>query len=188
MGDRLRTSPRVAKTSKTRTLHGLWEDGHVAGRVLHLPGNRIVMVAWNRFSLIGMATWSMDSWLYRDLWNQYEGDPMAKFLKNVKTAKKVEKDAPYAASDKEFQKTHPAIVEFMTLRKDDAGSARQTSSLLIFCEDGQWKCCLCEREEELTLWASADTLAELLEALEAVLQSPAPQWRSKTGKRKPKGG
>jgi hypothetical protein len=184
MGDRTLQTVKVAKSSKSRTVHGLWEDGHVAGRVLTLPGNRILMLAWNRFSLIMLESWIVDSWLYRDLWNEWECDPMSKFLKNVKAAKKIDKDASHAATDKEFAKDHPAICEFMTLRKDDSGTIRKTSSLLIFCEDGQWKACLSEREEELTLWASADSLAGLLEALEATLQSPTPQWRTSSGKRK----
>lgn len=186
MGDRTLRTPKVAKTSKSRTLHGRWQDGEVEGRVLYLPGNRILMLAWNRFSLMPLSSWCVDSWLYRDLWAQFEGDPMAKFLKQVKSALKLDPNAKFAARDEEFEKDHPAITEFMTLRKGDDGKVRKTASLLVFCEDGLWKCCLSEREEELTLWASSDTLAGLLEALEATLQAPAPQWRTSSGKRKPK--
>jgi len=150
---------------------------------LSLPGNRIVLVAFHYWTKVAVASWPMSSWDYVALEAELEEGVMSKFLKNVNAAPKVDKDSPTAATDKDFAKAHPALVEFMTLRKMDDGSPRQTSSLLIFCEDGVWKACLSERERELTLWAAGDTVAELLEAMEATLQSPAPQWRTKTGKR-----
>lgn len=186
MGDRLKTWPKKKPKARDGWIHAVWQDGHVAGRTLYLPGNRIVLVVWHRFTGQPLASWSLDARDYKALWDEWECEPMAKFLKNVKSAVKPDKDATYAATDKDFAKDHPALVEFMTLRKDDAGNVRATSSLLVFCEDGQWKACFSEREEELTLWASSDSFLGLLEALEAMLESPAPQWRTKSGKRKPK--
>lgn len=186
MGDRLKQSPLVRKKKKDGGLRPVWDDGHVSGQVLYLPGNRVLMVLWHRFTKIALASWCLSSQDYLALWQEWECDPMSKFLRNVKAAKTMGKDSPVAANDKEFAKTHPAIHEFLTLKKDDAGVSRQTSTLYIFCEDGQFKVCLAERDEELSLWASAEGLAEVLEALEAMLQTASPPWRKKGGRQKKK--
>lgn len=181
MGDRTFASGK--KVRKAKTLSVGERCGSLVGRRLALPGARIVIVVYHHWTKVAVASWAMSAWEYASLDAESEESVMSKFLKNVNAAPKVDKDSPTAATDKDFAKTHPALVEFMTLRRNDDGTPRQTSSLLIFCEDGVWKACLSERERELTLWAAGDTLAELLEAMEATLQSPAPQWRTKSGKR-----
>lgn len=186
MGDRLKFTGGKRKKDSRRTTHGIWQDGAVQGRMLTLPGGRVVLIAWHGWTKMALASWSMSAWEYESLRDAWEEDPMSKFLKKAKTEAKKD-DGMYAAKDAGLAKDHPAIVEYMTLRKHDDGTARIPSSLLFFCEDGQWKACLCDRDEEKTLWASAETLQELLEALEAILQGPSPQWRTKKGQRVKKG-
>lgn len=111
---------------------------------------------------------------------------MAKFLGQVKAAQQAQAgDA--SARDQEFQERYPALWEFVSIARNDDGSRRQTSTLLAFVEAGCWKVCLGERESGLSLWAAGETLQDALEALEACLQSPNPQWRqgAKRTPRKP---
>jgi hypothetical protein len=56
------------------------------------------------------------------------------------------------------------------------GKARRTCSLTIFAADGVWKASLNERDRGMTLWASADQLQTLPEALEALLEETPVPW------------
>lgn len=111
---------------------------------------------------------------------------MAKFLSQVKAAQQAQA-GDVSTRDPEFQERYPAVWEFVSIAKHEDGSRRQTSTLLAFVEAGCWKVCLGERESGLSLWAAGETLLEALEALEACLQSPSPQWRqgAKRTPRKP---
>jgi hypothetical protein len=80
------------------------------------------------------------------------------------------------AADKVFEKGTPALCEFLTCN-EDAGRARQTATLLVFCDSGLFKAFLTDRETNRQLAASAGTFAGLLEALEHRITSDDPEWR-----------
>lgn len=80
------------------------------------------------------------------------------------------------ASDPALEKRCPTLHAFMTLTEED-GKPRSPSSLVVFTEDGQWKGCLTEKDANLKLWRSADTLEKLLGALEKALASGQADWR-----------
>lgn len=89
--------------------------------------------------------------------------------------------------DPEFAGAYPALWEFCSVVKMPGGGTRQVATLLLFQEAGVWKVCLGDRDSGLSLWAAGETFQDALEALEACLQSPNPQWRlgSKRTPRKP---
>lgn len=91
------------------------------------------------------------------------------------------------ASDAELGRSCPAVVEFLTSGADGAGKARQTSTLMVCTGDGQWKVCLNERDADVSLWATGETLQKALQALEQRLVAPVVEWRRKTPP-KPKRG
>jgi len=80
------------------------------------------------------------------------------------------------ASDPALEKKCPTLHAFMTLIEED-GKPRSPSSLVLFTEDGQWKACLTEKDANLKLWRSADTLEKVLLALEKALVSGQADWR-----------
>jgi len=82
-----------------------------------------------------------------------------------------------AASDATLASSCPALHEFLTLSQLPDGTARTTSTLLVFSESGLWKACLCERDAGLNLWATAESLQGLWDELEARLTAPAVDWR-----------
>jgi hypothetical protein len=84
-----------------------------------------------------------------------------------------------ATKDKDVEAVAPVLHAFLTEGKDGQGKERRTSTLLVFVDEGAWKACLTERDHELTLWASSDTLWGLLEALEARLTERPVEWRKK---------
>lgn len=77
----------------------------------------------------------------------------------------------------------PGVREMLTETRYPDGSPRQTSTLLVFLEEGIVKCCLNDRDQAQTAWASGGSVADCLGALEAGLQRDSLQWRS-SGPRK----
>lgn len=74
-------------------------------------------------------------------------------------------------------KKAPTLLAMLQDTKYDDGSARQTSTLLIFVEAGMVKGCLNDREIGQTLWATGDSLEGLLTGLEARLAKGTGEWR-----------
>jgi hypothetical protein len=87
-----------------------------------------------------------------------------------------------AAVDDTFERRCPALYEMLTCRIFE-GKARETGTVLIFCEDGLWKACISDRDNDRVLFRACGTLDGLWEALEGALESPAPDWRARKGKR-----
>jgi len=118
--------------------------------------------------------------LLTEWWSQQMGDK-----KNATHATYVSKALSKAAgpgagpmaSDSDLAATCPALHEFLTLCELSDGRTRSTSSLLVFTEGGLWKAVLNERDAELSLWATAESLQGLFLELETRLTAPAVDWR-----------
>lgn len=80
------------------------------------------------------------------------------------------------ATDPVFEKSHPVLFAFMTVLEEE-GKARSPSSLVVFAEDGIWKGCLTEKDANLKLWRTGETLQKLLASLEKALASGQADWR-----------
>lgn len=76
----------------------------------------------------------------------------------------------------------PALCEFLTAVEWEPGEVRQPGTLLICWGDGRWRGWLNDRDMAQTAWMSADSLSELLEAVEAAFQAGAIEWRKAPGK------
>lgn len=87
------------------------------------------------------------------------------------------KQAARSGDDTKWATAHPALHEYLTADKYPDGGLRQTATLLVFCEASEWKACLRDRDTSRTLWISSQSLPELLEALDEVLQGEDAQWR-----------
>jgi len=75
---------------------------------------------------------------------------------------------------------YPTLWEYLSATKYDTEppTPRQTSTLLLFVQDGQLKFCLRDRQEQRCLWIAALTLEDGLDALEEDLNSPLAVWRA----------
>jgi len=93
-----------------------------------------------------------------------------------------------ASSDRDsaFRARFPALTEWLSADTYPEGGARETSTLLFFVEGGQWKGCLNDRDQKRGLWSSGASLDDVLEAIEACLQSGGGEWRQ-SGPRGSKG-
>lgn len=96
-----------------------------------------------------------------------------------KRAKKDEQASRRAAQDEEFQATYPELFEYLTATcfDDDPAAPRQTSTLLLFAQDGVWKANLRDRAEGVCAWVAAPTLLGLLAVLEDELKTGEVVWR-----------
>jgi hypothetical protein len=84
---------------------------------------------------------------------------------------------PRAADDKEFASVYPVLWSYLSQCQWEDGTARDTSSLLIFAQDGILKAMLRDRDAGLCLWGSAPTVGGLFEVLEGMLSDPKADWR-----------
>lgn len=107
---------------------------------------------------------------------------MQNFLDSAKSAAEREQSNIRAADDK-FAAQYPALYAYLTETQLESGKARQTATLVVFTEDGSWKCTLIERQYDLQLWDTSGSFLGLLDALEAKLLSDDPGWRKPTKSR-----
>lgn len=114
-------------------------------------------------------------------WGLPTEDEVSRFLKQA-----LQKAAKSAKAGKEGNAAvfpaHPALGEFVTIEQVD-GKARQTATLNVFYAQGTLRAFLNDRESGLSLCVSADTMAGLLDGLEATLTSDDPGWRPINGSR-----
>lgn len=71
----------------------------------------------------------------------------------------------------------PTLFEYVTNGEWDDGSGRQTSSLLLFFEDGLFKVCLNDRALGRTCWATGRSAEGAVMSLEGALASGSNDWR-----------
>jgi len=81
-------------------------------------------------------------------------------------------------TDPAFANPYPILWSYLTQMKWEDGSPRQTSSLLIFADDGVLKAMLRDREVGLCLWVAGATVQGLWDALEGALTDPRADWRA----------
>jgi len=86
--------------------------------------------------------------------------------------------AGQAAADPAWKKEYPTLHAFMTALEED-GKERSPSSLVIFTEEGLWKACLSEKDANLQLWRTGETVAKLLGAIEKALAGGNADWRKR---------
>jgi len=110
---------------------------------------------------------------FRDILNERGWDMLTRANQPVAKARGSQK-----AEDAAFQKKWPTLFDHLTQTTWDDGTARQTSTLLIFAADGMLKALLKDREAVMTLWASAATLETLLGTLERAARDPDAEWRA----------
>lgn len=108
------------------------------------------------------------------------------FLKKA-TAAVAKKEVRGNAEAAAWAEQHAALWEYMTAEAFEDGEARETSMLMVFCEDMRFKACLQDRAAGQSLWATGSTLEAALAAIEAHLRAGTGDWRrSKQGPSKGK--
>lgn len=86
-------------------------------------------------------------------------------------------DGPALAAPEDFTDLFPHLWSFMTQTRWEDGTARLPSTVSVFLQHGKWTACLTEKNWGLILFATADRLEGLWEALDARLAEPKADWR-----------
>lgn len=76
-----------------------------------------------------------------------------------------------------FEGAYPDVWDYLTALVYPDGGRRQSSTLLLCCEDGCVKACLNDRDQSRSLWVSGESLETALEALQRALESGTASWR-----------
>lgn len=86
--------------------------------------------------------------------------------------------------DPAFLKKYPLLAEFLQrelwTREEDVpwtDRVRQKGTLILFCEEGQFKACLSDKDSEAVAFASKKSFQALLETLEKGLANDSLDWR-----------
>lgn len=82
-----------------------------------------------------------------------------------------------ATGETELVLSCPGLVEMISSPVNTAGEPRLGGSLTIYCTEGQWRCVLKDKDQEIETWASASSLSTLLTCLESGLQADTLTWR-----------
>lgn len=84
----------------------------------------------------------------------------------------------------EFSTRFMALFEYVSESAWPSGRPRQTSTLMMFVEDGLVKLCLHDRALQRSLWVSGDSWESALTGMEVQLSSGKCEWRKdKPGRR-----
>lgn len=89
--------------------------------------------------------------------------------------------------DAKLAESYPVLNEFLTATPMLNGKRRKVATLNVVYEDGRCKVGLRERDRELSLWVSAESLGDALKALEEALNERPVQWRKVNGDYKSRG-
>lgn len=99
-----------------------------------------------------------------------------------KRAKKTAAGTPAPwRGDSESAMRYPLITEFLCYDKDDDGDARKRGTMTLMSIDRGWRVVLNNKDTGESLWAAADSMAGLLDALELELMADEPNWRDARG-------
>ncbi len=90
-----------------------------------------------------------------------------------------------AVTDANVRAKYPALLEYLTTTKWEDGSPRETSTLTIFVEGGQFKVAVNDRALKRSVYVTARTLQDALAAAQEAVAGDAADWRAwNAGKRK----
>lgn len=80
-------------------------------------------------------------------------------------------------SPEDMRTRSPRLARYMCDLVWGDGSKRTNSSLIVYVEGGQYKACLSDRDDDLSLWATSKTFEGILEVMEARLTEDVVDWR-----------
>lgn len=73
----------------------------------------------------------------------------------------------------------PTVVEFLSMSLWPDGARRETGTITLLCESGQWKAALNDRDANVSAFVSGETMTALFKAIEEGLTEGRLDWRVK---------
>lgn len=183
MGDRtwVKVSRRGGGESSALRARLVWcGEGRDVWVSFHPAAPRLWLVMTELRSGRHVATTSVPLEAWSMAFTSKRSDFMASWIRKVEVRERGGAGSP-AAHDEDLGASCPALHDYLTATVGPGGVSRKPSSLTVFAEDGVFKGVLSERDEGLSLWASSDTVAGLLGALDGLLQAVTVPWRKAGG-------
>lgn len=156
-----------------------WLSGWVRYSVLN-GEETSYLVGWTKWGTCALYAWVPVGWrmwsvedFQDELFVTWENGQMKKPIMSVVPG------SVYAAPIDDMVDKLPSLAEHLTSTAYDGDppGSRATSTFLVFAQDGMWKGCLRDRQEQRCLWVSAMTMGDLFLAADAALNDPAAVWR-----------
>jgi len=148
---------------------------------------RLDATSWSEEGRVPIRSRSFLAWstLPYDEWRT----AMAGFLQRRQQSLASSPPSPSPEDDR-LRQAMPALISHLVDAEYDDGSARLTSSLTVFSDQGVLKAALNDKDTGETLWVSAPGLHTLLATLERHLRDGTGDWRMRAGQppRRTKGG
>lgn len=91
---------------------------------------------------------------------------------------KVATEAAGLADDPTFREAYPTLWDHLTQDRWEDGTARQTSSMLLFRDGGVFKVMFRDKDAGACLWIAVQSPLNAFDALEAALCDPRADWRA----------
>jgi hypothetical protein len=82
-----------------------------------------------------------------------------------------------AAQDMMASRDCPALIAWLTERRWEDGTKRETGTVMVLAEDGVWKAWLHDRDGKRSCWVSSGALFDLLIRVDEMLKTGAGDWR-----------
>lgn len=156
-----------------------WPGTHVSLEVDRRSGLSRVRVYDNR------ETWCVIPCQHRSKWTMTNVEvwiEMGKFVSRAAKARDASQGASHEATVA-FQAEFPATWEFLTLEEHDDGAKRERGLVLLLWENGVFKACMQDRDQQRSLWVSGRSPLLALCALEDALSDPTADWRDMGGQK-----
>lgn len=107
---------------------------------------------------------------------------MSERMSRVRKAQEIVNTNGRAATDAYLEAKAPSLHDLMTVQVL-AGEKVKTVTLILFAEDGKFKCCLNDRDTNRVGFVTLDTVEDVFECLEAKLDASEVEWRNTSGGR-----
>ena len=104
-------------------------------------------------------------------------EEVKKMLQNKPPKHASEGGVPVAV-DEDFMGLYPSLWSHLTQTTWDDGTPRLTSAVTLFMQAGRFTACVVEKNWDLILFATADKLEGIWEAVDARLSDPKADWRA----------
>lgn len=114
------------------------------------------------------------TWTFKDY--EQEQEAVVKYIKTAVRQVDAKRELMSEVGAK-WARDYEALHEYLTCEELPGGGSRTTSMLCVFFEAGVCKLALQDRQEGQSLWVSAMSLPEAIEALEARLRAGDGDWR-----------
>jgi len=146
--------------------------------------DRVYVMHLGRYDPPLLGWWEFPADEYDDAPEEWRRRTVAMALRKVTTGKDV---TACQIKDPDFAKKYPTLFEYVTKERydDEERSPRQPSTLTIYLYNGLLGATLKDRDSDCAKFANGRSLAEVLDALEAVVKDDRVPWRedrTKTGK------